>query len=100
MLLGTEVGLGPEDIMLDWDDPAPHKQLHSTPTFPPTLTVAKRSPISATIQHLHKSSAVAEMVDRLTTIDMGRKVGACYMSPFCVWSGGRELDLPPYQMVF
>jgi len=43
MPLGTEVGLGPGDIVLD-GDPAPHTEGHSTPTFRPVSTVAKRSP--------------------------------------------------------
>ena len=39
------------------------------------------------LRHLHrnKSSAVAEMGDRLTTIDMGRKVGAVDLFP---WGSG------------
>ena len=45
MKLGTEVGLGPGDIVLD-ADLAPPKR-HSTPTFRPMSVVAKRSPISA-----------------------------------------------------
>jgi len=43
--------------------------------------VAKQLPISGTAEHLsvenfNKCSAVAEMGDRLATIDMGRKWGA------------------------
>ena len=52
--------------------------------------VAKRSPISATAYHLfnvanafNNSSAVAEMGDRLATIDMGQKLGGS--SAFFSW---------------
>jgi len=51
MALGTEVGLGPGDIVLD-GDPAPPKKGHSTGTFRPVSIVGKRSPISATAEHL------------------------------------------------
>ena len=44
MPLGTEVGLGPGDIVLD-GDPAP-------PTFQPMSIVAKQSLISATAELL------------------------------------------------
>jgi len=51
----------------------------------------------------NKSSAVAEMGDRLATIDMGRKVGAAV--PLSVWELDRRLTqcrlgrgLPPYQV--
>jgi len=48
MPLGTEVGLGPGDIVLD-RDPAPQG---TAPNFWPMSIVAKRSPISATAEHL------------------------------------------------
>jgi len=51
MPLGTELGLGPGDIVLDWH-PAPPAKGHSTPTFRPMSIVAKRSPISATAELL------------------------------------------------
>jgi len=43
MPLGTEVGIGPGDIVLDGDpgDPAPPKKVHGTPTFGPMSIVAK-----------------------------------------------------------
>ena len=44
--LGTEVGLGPGDILLD-GDPAPAKR-GTAPSFRPMSIVAKRSPLSAT----------------------------------------------------
>jgi len=47
---GMEVDLGPGDIVLD-GDPVPLKRGHSTPNFGPCI-VAKRSPISATAEHL------------------------------------------------
>ena len=49
---GTKIGLDPGDIVLDWD-PAPPNKGHSTPTFRPVSTVAKRSPISATAKRLY-----------------------------------------------
>jgi len=52
MSLGTEVDLGPGHVVLD-GDPAPPNKGHSTPTFLPISIVAKRSPISATAEHLY-----------------------------------------------
>jgi len=51
MPLGTTVGLGPGHIVFD-GDPAPQKgpQPHN---FRPVSIVAKRSPISATAEHLY-----------------------------------------------
>jgi len=52
MPLTMEVGLGPGDIVLD-EDPAPPPKGHSPlPNFRPMSVVAKRSPISATAEHL------------------------------------------------
>jgi len=47
--LGTEVGLGPGDIVLD-GDPAPPWKGTQQPPFRPMSIVAKRSPISATAE--------------------------------------------------
>jgi len=54
MKLGMQVGLGPGHIVLD-RDPAPPSQNGAEPTpaiFRPMTIVAKRSPISATAEHL------------------------------------------------
>jgi len=52
MPLVTEVGLGPGDVVLDGDPaPAPQKGWQS-PQFSAHIYVAKRSPISATAEHL------------------------------------------------
>jgi len=51
MPLGTEVGLGPCDIVLD-GDPEPLKRGAALPNFRPVSIVAKRSPVSATAEHL------------------------------------------------
>ena len=52
MPLGTEVGHGPGDILLDGDQ-LPHGKGRSSPTlFGPMSIVAKRSPISATAELL------------------------------------------------
>jgi len=50
MKLGTEVGLGPGHIVLD-GDPAPSKG-GTAPNSRLMSVVAKRSPISATAEHL------------------------------------------------
>jgi len=96
MTLGVEVGVDTGHIALD-GDLATQKGGHSTlSTFRSMSIVAKRSTISASadllfnvaairILDFNKSSAVAEMIDHLATIDMGRKVGGC-CAPF-----GREL---------
>ena len=53
MSLGTEVDLGPGDIVLDADPASPQGKGHnSIPTFQPMSIVAKRSPISATAELL------------------------------------------------
>ena len=52
MPLGTDVGLGPGHIVLH-GDPAP--QRGTAPIFRPISIVAKRSPISATAEHLLKA---------------------------------------------
>jgi len=59
------------------------------------------SSIITWLNDTYKSSAVAEMGDRLATIDMGRKLGAV---PFGGMLGpnltqcGLDRSLPPYQM--
>jgi len=54
MPLGTEVGLGSGDTVLDGDPALPTERgtaaLNSPPTFRPMSIVAKRSPISAFLQ--------------------------------------------------
>jgi len=45
MPLGTEVGLGPGDIVLDGDPASPTERGTVAPTFRPMSIVAKRSPI-------------------------------------------------------
>jgi len=53
MPLGTEVGLGLGDIVLDGDPALPHGKVHSSPShFSAMSIVAKRSPISATVELL------------------------------------------------
>jgi len=50
MPLGTDVGLGPGDIVLDGTHLP--KKGHSSPNFRPMSITAKRSPISATAEQL------------------------------------------------
>ena len=52
MPLGTAVDLGPGHIMLDGDSAPPGKGHSSPPPLRPMSIVAKRSPISATAEHL------------------------------------------------
>jgi len=53
MPLGTEIDLGPRNIVLDGDPapPSPKVAQHRA-SFRPMSVVAKRSPISATIEHV------------------------------------------------
>jgi len=57
MPLGTEVGLGPGDIVLD-GNPAPHGRGTAAPrpSFRPMSIVAKRSPISASAELFGKEA--------------------------------------------
>ena len=57
MPLGTEVGLGPGDIVLD-GDPAPTKRGTAPPAFRPVSIVAKRSPISETAELVYSVAVV------------------------------------------
>ena len=52
MSLGTEVDLGPGQTVLDGDSAHPRKGAQQPPSFRPMSIVAKRSPISATAEHL------------------------------------------------
>jgi len=54
MPLGTEVCLGPGDIVLDGDPVSPHGKGALSPAFRPMSIVAKRSPISAIAELLLK----------------------------------------------
>ena len=63
MPLGTEIGLGPGDYVLD-GDPASHATERGTaaPYFRPTSIVAKRSPISATAELLSAFSLLCSPI--------------------------------------
>jgi len=71
MPLGTEVGLGPGDFVLDGDPapPSPKKGTQHPHTFRPISIVAKRSPISA----------IAELLFDFQ--DGGRPSCACFVLP-------------------
>ena len=57
MPLGMEVGLGPGLIVLDGNPaPVPKRRGHNPPSFRPMSIVAKRSPISATAEHVFSIS--------------------------------------------
>ena len=71
--------------------------------FDPLFKILKRNVKTAMKFKFNKSSAVAEMGDRLATIDMGRKVGADVRTPFhwrswsqsnTVWPGPRPTSVP------
>jgi len=47
--MGTKVGFGPGDLVLDGDPALPERDT-AVPTFRPMSIVAKRSPISATAE--------------------------------------------------
>jgi len=51
-VIGTEVDLGPGDIVLDGDPASPTKRGTAAPSFRPMSIVAERSPISATAELL------------------------------------------------
>jgi len=63
--LGIVVGLGTGPIVLDGDPAVPRPQKGGTaaPTFRPMSIVAKRSPNSATAEHLLHKSFMAESVN-------------------------------------
>jgi len=71
MPLGTEVGLDPGNIVLDGDI-APAKKGHN-PRLQPRSIVAKRSPISATAEHLFLFGV--EMSDLNAVIFTGQPAG-------------------------
>jgi len=50
--LGTQVGLGPDDTVLDRDPALPPKRFTVPPNFQPMSIVAKWLPISATAELL------------------------------------------------
>ena len=66
MPLGTEVGLGPVDIVLDGNTHPGHHHHpgkgHSSPTFRPMSVLAKRPLISATAELYHSSMLVANYI--------------------------------------
>ena len=53
MPLGTQVGLGPGHIVLEWDPALPPRKRHSSPPFRSMSIVAKRLFISATAELLY-----------------------------------------------
>ena len=50
MPLGTEIGLGSGDFVLDGDPASLHQKGSTAPNFRPMSIVAERSPISATAE--------------------------------------------------
>jgi len=64
MPLGREVGLSPGHIVLDGDAPPP-SQRGIASNFRPMSIVAKRSPISATAEHLYPVLKLLKVEDFL-----------------------------------
>jgi len=56
MPLGTKVGVGPSDVVLDRDPAHPPEKGGTAPNFGPMSIVAKRSPISSTALDLYYTS--------------------------------------------
>ena len=91
---GTDVGLSPGQIVLDGDPaPPPQKNGHS-PHFRPMSSVAKRSPISATAEHLsdnlgHFSCMTASNLTKITETPQRRRtmfvVARIYAFSVSVW---------------
>jgi len=52
MPIGTEIGLGPSDVVLDGNPALSTERGTTAPTFRTVSIVAKRSPISATAELL------------------------------------------------
>jgi len=71
MALGTKVGLGPGHIVLHGDPDPPSKKEHNSSIFGPRL-LAKRSPISATAEHLYKRSPQNGTPSVTAMVTMGR----------------------------
>ena len=78
MPLGTDVGLGPGQIVLDGDPAPPLKKNGTAPNFRTMSIVAKRSPISATAEHLsdnlgHFSCMTASNLTKITVTPQRRR---------------------------
>jgi len=71
--LGTEVGLGPGDIVLDDDQLPPQKRAQQPLNFRPMSIVAKRTPMSATAELLFKGP------DKAPKCAISQKGGQQYM---------------------
>ena len=80
MPLGTEIGLSSGDIVLD-GDPAPLKRgTAPCPTFRPMSIVAKRSPMSATAEHLFGvvTGNIFSSVNKMTLTSLGECLRNCF----------------------
>jgi len=60
MPISTEIGLGPDGIVLDGDPAPPSKGAQQPPLFGPCLSTAKRSPISATAEFCQRTESIQE----------------------------------------
>jgi len=88
MPLGTEVGLGSGHIVLDGEPSSPTGKGTAAPTFRPMSIMAKRLPISATVELL---LTVCRYV--LSLADPDRRHSPRHEGCW-VWEGGRA---PPRQ---
>ena len=68
MPLRTEIGLGPGDNVLDGDPVPPTKRGTAAPTFRSMSLVTKRSPISATAEHLFLLFTIQAVLSHLLSL--------------------------------
>jgi len=92
MPLGTEVGLGPGDIVLV-GDPAPHKQVHSTRHFSAHVYCEE------TAEWIKRPLSMSDLGPGHIVLDRGpaslseRGTAATYFSPCLLWPNGRPSQL-------
>jgi len=79
MPLGTEVGLDPDYIVLDGDTAPLPKKGAEPPVFGPYVYCCHDRASQLLLSSCYKSSAVAEMGDRLATIGMGDRLATLGM---------------------
>jgi len=81
MPLGTEVGLGPGNIVLDGDPALPTERSTTAPTFWPLSVVAKWSSISATTELVFFAMYSRQVDERTSQITY-------YLWPPCIAGSG------------
>ena len=77
MPLGTEIGIGPGDIVLDGNPASPPKKGHNPPSFRPMSIVAKLSPISSLFSfavNVNEQRIIAFLTERCCYLNLRCKV--------------------------